>query len=611
MTPAPRRRSPPTPASECDLVMKGGITSGVVYPSAIRTISERYRLRSIGGASAGAIAAVVAAACEYRRRQGDAAAFGRLETIVQQLSEDGFVERLFQPTPAARPAFEVALACVKSTKGTFGRIVTVAAVALKRAPQLRFSAVMASLVWLAFVISTSWALALKPFAWVDVVALALVAIVSLIGLLALIATAVALALVRFGRDANHAIHENRLGMCSGLRQPGFESQALTEWLHATIQDCAGLPNNEPLTFAMLADAAERQQITLRLITTDLSYARPVDLPLSDDPASSDPAERGFTTGGETIYYFDRTEFDTLFPAPVVDAMVSASAPATLNVAPHGKALYRLPGAQLPVVVAARLSLSFPMLMSTVPLWSQHPDLSYMVEHAMSDGGICSNFPIQFFDSLFPGRPTFGLDLEPYPDAKLENELETAPAVVFGGQIRLPAFSSVEGIVTFVRQLSNAARNWHDNVQSELPGSRDRICQIRLAKSEGGLNLDMPTKVIDRLVARGIEAGEAICADPPAGFDWNCHRFTRYLTLMQALQDGLIPARDSFAAFVGEMSKASVPSPDCPTSAGYDWPAAAALTTAFLNSVPGGEGKAIDFDPIAPTPTSELRIAPSA
>nr|WDS96478.1 hypothetical protein VW1_00050 [Enterobacter sp.] len=39
---------------ECDLVMKGGITSGVVYPLAIVEIAKAFRLRSIGGTSAGA-----------------------------------------------------------------------------------------------------------------------------------------------------------------------------------------------------------------------------------------------------------------------------------------------------------------------------------------------------------------------------------------------------------------------------------------------------------------------------------------------------------------------------------------------------------------------------
>ena len=39
------------PTKECDIIMKGGITSGVVYPRAILRLSEQYRFRSIGGTS--------------------------------------------------------------------------------------------------------------------------------------------------------------------------------------------------------------------------------------------------------------------------------------------------------------------------------------------------------------------------------------------------------------------------------------------------------------------------------------------------------------------------------------------------------------------------------
>lgn len=39
----------------CDLVMKGGVTSGVVYPRAIVAPAHKYRFKSIGGASAGAL----------------------------------------------------------------------------------------------------------------------------------------------------------------------------------------------------------------------------------------------------------------------------------------------------------------------------------------------------------------------------------------------------------------------------------------------------------------------------------------------------------------------------------------------------------------------------
>ena len=56
------------PMPECDLIMKGGITSGVVYPFAVTGLAERYRLRGVGGSSAGAIAATLAAAAERRRQ---------------------------------------------------------------------------------------------------------------------------------------------------------------------------------------------------------------------------------------------------------------------------------------------------------------------------------------------------------------------------------------------------------------------------------------------------------------------------------------------------------------------------------------------------------------
>jgi hypothetical protein len=41
------------PQRECDLVMKGGSTSCVVRPTAIRRIAAEYRFRNLGGASPG------------------------------------------------------------------------------------------------------------------------------------------------------------------------------------------------------------------------------------------------------------------------------------------------------------------------------------------------------------------------------------------------------------------------------------------------------------------------------------------------------------------------------------------------------------------------------
>jgi predicted acylesterase/phospholipase RssA len=56
---------------ECDLVMKGGITSGIVYPRAVLALKEQgYYFRCIGGTSAGAIAAAATAAAEFGREAG-------------------------------------------------------------------------------------------------------------------------------------------------------------------------------------------------------------------------------------------------------------------------------------------------------------------------------------------------------------------------------------------------------------------------------------------------------------------------------------------------------------------------------------------------------------
>ena len=54
----------------CDIVMKGGITSGVVYPHAVCELTSTLRLKNVGGTSAGAIAQAATAAAEYGRQGG-------------------------------------------------------------------------------------------------------------------------------------------------------------------------------------------------------------------------------------------------------------------------------------------------------------------------------------------------------------------------------------------------------------------------------------------------------------------------------------------------------------------------------------------------------------
>src|SRR5436305_729440 len=103
------------PKLECDVVMKGGIASGVVYPGAVVELAKRYCFRSIGGASAGAIAASAVAAAEYGRVTGGG--FARLAKVPGELGStvqgDPFLLGLFPPDDQPRPLFAAAMAYVR------------------------------------------------------------------------------------------------------------------------------------------------------------------------------------------------------------------------------------------------------------------------------------------------------------------------------------------------------------------------------------------------------------------------------------------------------------------------------------------------------------------
>src|SRR5262249_20510957 len=144
--------------------------------------------------------------------------------------------------------------------------------------------------------------------------------------------------------------------------------------------------------------------------------------------------RPFTIPFKTnMFYFDQQECRKLFPKQVVDWLVLKQRPVEHEKHPivntrTGKRLCRLPLAtETPVLLAARMSLSFPILLSAVPLYAVDYTLKendnvpkeqpVVADRCwFSDGGISSNFPIQFFDSPLPRWPTFGIDLKaPHPD----------------------------------------------------------------------------------------------------------------------------------------------------------------------------------------------------
>ena len=98
------------PTRECDIVMKGGITSGVVYPHAICELAQTYRFVQVGGTSAGAIAAAATAAAELGRAQGG---FRELAALPSWLGGGRHLKELFQPEPATEGLFRMMIAALE------------------------------------------------------------------------------------------------------------------------------------------------------------------------------------------------------------------------------------------------------------------------------------------------------------------------------------------------------------------------------------------------------------------------------------------------------------------------------------------------------------------
>jgi predicted acylesterase/phospholipase RssA len=511
---------------ECDLVMKGGITSGVVYPSAIAKLSKSYRFRNIGGASAGAIAAAVTAAAALRLREtGSDEGFKSLGALGETIASEGFLAGLFQPAAGARSAYKILLKFVTDQRS------------LKR----RIGRALVDVLWrqwwfLLLAAAATYLVSRSGDVWLTVVS----GLVFFVLAMVLSIAALVFATLR-------TIRRNGWGICPGTKQGSSSKPALTEWLHEEIQNVAGRNKDDPVTFAdlLLLDEDGKpdpvKNIDLQLITTDLSHGRPFRIPFEER---------------DNPYLFKSDELRKLFPPPVMTHLENVSE-ADVN------GFRKVPGAQLPIVVGARLSLSFPILLSTVKFYSRpypnHPER--VATHTMSDGGISSNFPIHFFDSWLPRRPTFGLDLQPFdaqkPTAAAEAQNQCDFVWMPSGPMDPihPRFVGVTSVGSFFSQIFDSARNWRDTMQMELGGFRERVCHIQLTKKEGGLNLNMDRPTIKNLLERGVCAADQILERFDSDDALRNHRFARFLTLMQMLQVNLPAVQRSLDDRFGEQLSA--------------------------------------------------------
>lgn len=534
-----------SPSRDCDLIMKGGITSGVVYPRAACRLATRYRFRLLGGASAGAIAAVGVAAAEYGRASGG---FVRLAALPTDLGAK--LGQLFQPSPSTRSAFAV-LSALLEPGWTARRKVRALVGAVLRAAWRPYLVALLLLLLPAVVIamaSRGWP---EGSAYWAGVARGVGIYSPLALMLALVPAAVSLA-----RRTLRDLPANGFGLCDGhTSDPAVDSPALTDWMVDTFDTLAGLQDG-PLTFGHLwggeavaaaVDLARREadgqrvlpherraarssrQVDLEVITTSLTFRRPYRFPFEAQ-----------------LFFFCADRLRTYFPGRVVDHMVATSVEAEdeaggegQNVSMlcpcHRERVRRLPAAHdLPVVLAARLSLSFPGLISAVPLfavdWSRGPGRRQLVAAWFSDGGIASNFPMHLFDALWPSRPTFGFDLEPqhpdFPDQMVWRPSAGAGAVV-------PRSQPITSMVGFLSAILRTMQNWVDATQITLPGYRDRVAAVRQRGDEGGMNLKMPAETIEALADRGAEAA-ALFDD----FDLGLHQWIRYRVAMSEF-DGIL------------------------------------------------------------------------
>jgi hypothetical protein len=135
-------------------------------------------------------------------------------------------------------------------------------------------------------------------------------------------------------------------------------------------------------------------------------------------------------------------------------------------------------------------------------------------------------------------------------------------------------------------------------------------QVRLRKDEGGMNLQMPDAVVRRTAEKGRQAAEEL----RRRFDFNDHRWIRYLTMigrmqhavdqMEARWDHELPnGAAGYEAFVLGRHDARLFDRTAP------WRTAAVARTAKLLSFATATGATPDFLDKAPKPDPELRITP--
>lgn len=439
---------------DCDLVLKGGVASGLVYGSLIGGLSQSWRFRGLAGASAGAIAAALAAAGEYARQSGDPHGFDRLKTRCEALPH--LLPSLFQ---LAKPFRALMKAVIFLAPGSFkprwGR--ALASLYASILTGLICGAGTLALFDAAFGLTVG-----DPRAWPGIAVAALFG--ALLGLCAYVIHRVRL-----------AASDYHFGICSGLGEHAGQP-AITDWLDQSLSDVAGCDRDRVLTFGDL----RRTGIDLRVVTTNITAGRIHMLPEMDDDICFDPGV-----------------WAALFPLSVMlHLKATQSDPAA--------SLWRMPATDdLPVLVAVRMSLGCPGLLAQVPIEAGR------TRHYLSDGGLALNFPHTVFDRADKAHPTFGVDLE---SLSASDDLDRRVWTLADEVDKPRAPDAIGGPFVFLWAMVCAMREAHTRTLISDPACAARIYRIGLTRAQGGMNLDMPPAQVRDLMAYGETAARIITRD---------------------------------------------------------------------------------------------------
>jgi len=545
----------------CDVVMKGGVTSGVVYPMAICKLATTYVIKNIGGTSVGAIAAAITAAAEYRRRTTNSGqGYAELAKLPGFLGAPGALLALFKPDAVARALFNVALIPIGAGSAVRKLLLLIGTLLLQYVwiPLLTIAVIFGTFVGVAW--------PLPPGVVWRCLGAAIV--------FGLIAAFVGIG-IRFVYQLVRVLDGNAFGWCHGYDAKGAaiagdvtqldakKVPPLFNWLEAFVAQTAGTPREQPLTFGQLWNAAQpawhdaapgERCIDFRMVTTCLTLGRPFELPFDPNEPFSQIQDRDTDVDAANhrrpSIYFREEDLAEYFSADVVRHMTGWGAITVLGKHDDEHVYHRFPAAEsVPIVVATRMSMSFPVLFCAFPLYALDAN-GRMQKLWFSDGGLSSNFPIHFFDSPLPRWPTFAIDLlpsapaTPGPQAHIPSEYASG-AVFMESEVprgtvnpwnRLGGGGPRGNVLAFASSILDAARNWQDVTLGTLPGNASRIVGIRLSADQGGLNLNMPPQIIGQMTGLGLEAGGTLLAAFAASADaprWKAHRLLRYTAIMGA------------------------------------------------------------------------------